>query len=1188
MAFLLDNLAAHAPRQTVSAGVRLSANGLVQVASHTPGLLTATVQDDGKAYDVVIKYRKEPGDIEAASCTCPQFTQDESIVYCRHIVAAALRGGRIFPNISRGGTENTGEGLTDEGGMALRKVPDVSGAAGAEKTGVKKAETDGAKRERLDRLLSDEMCVRRPNNATPSFVSEAAEPRRPLPVPRERQTDYIAAQLLRNTAARDSKFADVFVKEEPFRLEAMIGADARGPVTLSFRIGREHGGHLYIIRDLWEFVDGFRTGALYALGTKGGNVCLCREAFAPDSLPLLEFLLNRYDPMSSGYQGRAKDRRDMALNPAEADAFFAAAGSVRMKTQTWGEERTLPIKDGDYSILIRVEKAAASSGGGLVLRTSDHYRIVSGSLRIYAISEDAVWRSSEECAAACRGLLSALAAGRGALYFAEKDIPTMFANVIRRVEPYLTVEMSDEVERIVPPELKTRVWFDMSEAGYVTARMDFSYGDLTHNAFEEPKRPEVSLDPAGEAYAESVLRHYVGQVSFGAGMLVVLDNELREERLYVLATEGLDKIREFAEVFASGSFDTLKAKPPINVSVGVRVDGRLLTLHIGADGVDFSELAGVLRSYRLAKKYHRLKDGSFLALEGDALEELSDLTEGLDLDPGMFKADAESPGQSSVTLDMNRAMYIDAMMRKSDSIRYDRDKNFRSVLHNFSDVANADYQPPAALAGTLRNYQDTGYRWLRTVDALGFGGILADDMGLGKTLQVLSLLSAVKAEESMGGRLPSIVVCPSSIALNWESEAKRFTPDLSVTVVIGSASARKIIIEKAKRHTRSGRDSKDSEDSQSGKKSAKTPDLFVTSYDLLKRDIELYEGIAFRFVIIDEAQYIKNQTTQNAKSVKLLSGRTRLALTGTPIENTLAELWSIFDFLMPGYLFRYNRFKTRFETPIVKQTDTRAEGRLTEMVRPFILRRLKKDVLKELPEKIETVLRSELEGEQRKLYLATMARTKKEFADKLTAAGAPRSKIEILAALTRMRRICCDPAIVFENYSGGSAKLDACMELVESCLESGHRILLFSQFTTMLDRIEKRLWDAKIDWYRLDGSTPVPERHSLMNNFNNGDTPVFLISLRAGGTGLNLTGADIVIHYDPWWNISVQNQATDRAHRIGQTNRVQVFKLIAKDTIEERIMELQDRKADLADRIIREGGDVFETLTEEELLSLFE
>jgi len=432
---------------------------------------------------------------------------------------------------------------------------------------------------------------------------------------------------------------------------------------------------------------------------------------------------------------------------------------------------------------------------------------------------------------------------------------------------------------------------------------------------------------------------------------------------------------------------------------------------------------------------------------------------------------------------------------------------------------------------------------------------LADDMGLGKTLQVLAMLLAVKEEgfeNTAPPPLPSIVVCPASLVYNWLSEATRFTPQLKVCTVAGNASERAACIEQATQY-----------------------DLLVTSYDLLKRDIELYAGLGFNYVVLDEAQYIKNQNTQSAKAVKLLQSEHRLALTGTPIENSLAELWSIFDFLMPGYLYDYKRFKQDFEAPIVKMKDESAIQRLRALVRPFILRRMKEDVLKELPAKIEQVHLAEMDEEQRNIYLATLVQTKRDLTDKLAEAGAGQARIMVLAALTRLRQICCDPTLVFANYTGLSTKLQLCLELIHNSLDGGHRVVLFSQFTSMLAIIQKRLKAEGIEYYLLQGSTSKIERLKLVDQFNAGDVPVFLVSLKAGGTGLNLTGADIVIHYDPWWNLSAQNQATDRTHRIGQTKHVQVFNLIAKDTIEEKILKLQEAKAELAQQINPEGRRFF-------------
>ena len=319
--------------------------------------------------------------------------------------------------------------------------------------------------------------------------------------------------------------------------------------------------------------------------------------------------------------------------------------------------------------------------------------------------------------------------------------------------------------------------------------------------------------------------------------------------------------------------------------------------------------------------------------------------------------------------------------------------------------------------------------------------------------------------------------------------------------------------------------------------------------------------------------------------MKIIRSKHRFALTGTPIENRLSELWSIFDFLMPGFLYGYETFRSELEKPITKKTEEEAAIRLRRMVAPFVLRRMKSEVLKDLPDKVEESRMVRFGQEQQRLYDAQIVRMKDMLKDE-TEESYRRSKIQILAELTRIRQICCDPSLLFEGYEGGSAKLEACVDLLNSAVEGGHRVLLFSQFTSMLDLIKIRLKEEGLQWYEITGETPKKERLRLVDTFNTGDVPVFLISLRAGGTGLNLTGADIVIHYDPWWNAAAQNQATDRAHRIGQEKVVNVYKLIVKDSIEEKIQQLQEKKLALADEII--GGETvsFSSLSKEELLQL--
>jgi SNF2 family DNA or RNA helicase len=499
------------------------------------------------------------------------------------------------------------------------------------------------------------------------------------------------------------------------------------------------------------------------------------------------------------------------------------------------------------------------------------------------------------------------------------------------------------------------------------------------------------------------------------------------------------------------------------------------------------------------------------------------------------------------------------MLEQMDHFYTSRDQRFRKMIKEFKTVSDSDFEVPVSLEKILRPYQAYGFKWLRTLAEYGFGGILADDMGLGKTLQMIAVLLLAKEK---GEADPSLVVCPASLVYNWEEELARFAPSLKTLVIAGNKAERELRLKRSVEY-----------------------DVLITSYDLLKRDILQYSDLRFNYMVIDEAQFVKTQTTAAAKSVRLVQARRRFALTGTPIENRLSELWSIFDFLMPGYLYNYEVFKRQFETPIARSQDQEISSRLQKMISPFVLRRLKGDVLKELPDKLEEVRYVRFEGEQQRLYDAQATKIR-AMLEKTSDEDVKRNKIQILAQLTRIRQICCDPSLIFEDYQAASAKREACLDLIRSAMDGGHRILLFSQFTSMLALLEKDLTDAGIEWYTITGATPKQERVDLVRRFNEGDIPVFLISLKVGGTGLNLTGADTVIHYDPWWNVAAQNQATDRAHRIGQIHTVCVYKLIGKDTVEEKILKLQQDKQDLADEILSGEGRSISAMSREELMAL--
>ena len=507
-------------------------------------------------------------------------------------------------------------------------------------------------------------------------------------------------------------------------------------------------------------------------------------------------------------------------------------------------------------------------------------------------------------------------------------------------------------------------------------------------------------------------------------------------------------------------------------------------------------------------------------------------------------------------------------MNKFQNTTIKKDDTYKEITNNMAEKSDTtNLVIPQSLEKVLREYQKVGFKWLETLDKYQFGGILADDMGLGKTIQIIAIILAYK-EKKEEEKKPIMVVCPSSLTLNWKAEIERFASNIKTILISGPANKRQELI-----------------------KDIASYDVAITSYDLLKRDIDLYNELnqEFRYIIADEAQYMKNSNTQNAKAIKNINAKTKFALTGTPIENSLAELWSIFDFLMPGYLFSYKKFKENYEQPIVKDEDEKTMSKLRMLIEPFILRRTKKQVLTELPDKTITILDNEMNDEQQKIYLSYLAEVKSELNEQIKINGFEKSQMQILSALTRLRQICCHPSLFLDNYKGESSKLNQCLEIIKDAISSGHKILLFSTYTSMFDIIEKELKKEEIKYFKLTGQTKVDKRIALVDEFNNNQTiKVFLISLKAGGTGLNLTGADVVIHYDPWWNLAAENQATDRAYRIGQKNSVQVYKLITKNSIEEKIYELQERKAKLIDNVLDTKTSFISKLSKDEIMKLFE
>jgi superfamily II DNA or RNA helicase len=467
---------------------------------------------------------------------------------------------------------------------------------------------------------------------------------------------------------------------------------------------------------------------------------------------------------------------------------------------------------------------------------------------------------------------------------------------------------------------------------------------------------------------------------------------------------------------------------------------------------------------------------------------------------------------------------------------------------------------PAGLQGELRPYQQEGYFWLRFLHKYKLGGILADDMGLGKTVQVLTLIKSLPKDG------PVLVVCPRSLLYNWAAEIEKFYPETAYLVYHGAPGER--------------------EQLQAG---FSRREIIITTYDLINRDHKQLQDFRFEYCILDEAQHIKNHQTQRARMIKTIRARHRLVMTGTPIENSLDELWSIFDFLMPGYLGSKQKFTIQYVTPIKKNGDKEALNLLKLKVAPFILRRRKEEVLKELPEKVISLQKVLMTKLQEDIYRTILEQVKQEVLDSINNKGLEGSQITILAALTRLRQVCNHPGLVSPEISSDieSGKVESLMELVFEAIDSGHKMVIFSQFVKMLKIVESKFREAGISYEYLDGSTH--DRIERINRFNDSpDISAFLISLKAGGVGINLTSADIVIHIDPWWNPMVENQATDRVHRIGQKNQVMVYKLITTGTIEEKMLLLQNRKKSVFEAIIENNQDPVHSLTWEDIRGLFE
>ena len=949
--------------------------------------------------------------------------------------------------------------------------------------------------------------------------------------------------------------------KDPVRIIPKLILSSAGEYNYSlfiqFKIGRKK---LVQIKNYRNFVEALKSNEVYPLG-KNDSVKLNYSAFDAESVRYIRFIEDLVETESAisyrllDYVKSGLNTSKIAVDSSNIDDIFdlLVGKRVELTKESYYKKITSEVEFRDYNMKINIKidpiyDKNQFAGVSLDVETP---LCLDSNKYVYFIADDYFNRCDESILKIFKALKHS-DLGNYEIRIGRKNIGKFYSDVLPAIKDNVNIiDNAPEAIEFIPENADITYYLDMEdnnaigrvEAAYTGGRVDVIFGKIL-----DRNENELIRNKEQEEKAIDILKKYLSHESENK-----LPSTATEDELYDLKVLGIDALNKYGKVLGSDAFNDVRIYRKPSASIGVSVKSNLLQLDVLSEDMSAEELADIVTSYRKKKKYYRLKSGAFVNIDSEYMNSFNELLDVLEISSKDLR-------KGALTVPLYRSLYIDEMMVAHEELIEKRDQSFVKLIEKFDNIKSMTIEPPKTVENILRGYQKEGFKWLRSVEELGFGGILADDMGLGKTLQIIALLIDAKK----GNRLAkALIVCPASLVYNWSEEISKFDTEgiLRVSVLVGSKEDRQNVLE-------------DNENS----------DIYISSYDTLRRDISLYHDMRFSHQIIAEAQFIKNQNTGVAKAVKTVKANVKFALTGTPIENRLSELWSIFDYIMSGFLYSYNSFRTKYENAIVKEGNEISAKLLSKMISPFVLRRLKSEVAMDLPEKIEEIRISKFEKEQQLAYDKELANLKKVLEGDSDYNS---SKMIILSEITRLRQICCDPSLIFDNYNGESAKLETCIDLVKSGIEAGHKILLFSQFTSMFDIIEKRFKEEKISSYTITGSTSKEDRIRLVNEFNEDNTDVFLISLKAGGTGLNLVGADIVIHYDPWWNFAAQNQATDRAHRIGQKNNVTVYRLIAKGTIEERIVKLQESKKDLADKVLNfEAGVSLANISKEELLEL--
>ena len=733
------------------------------------------------------------------------------------------------------------------------------------------------------------------------------------------------------------------------------------------------------------------------------------------------------------------------------------------------------------------------------------------------------------------------------LEFKDDNLEKFSKGILKEVKDNIKLDKTVEDKIIIASKPKSKLYFDF-HYDKIVCDIKLIYKDKEINYFDNT--PDIVRDIDYENEILDTLNYYNFIIENNTIFIEDID------QIGEFLETNLAKLTEKYDVYTSQNLKNTKIKKDIQVSSTFSIgQDNIMKYEFNLGEISNEDLVGVLEQIKKKKRYYKLKSGDLIDLEeNNELKELDNLIDNMNLDSkSIKKGEGEIPKY--------RAIYLDSLKNKYSIVK--TNNLFDELIDNFNEYKDSKISLNTKDKKILRDYQVTGVKWLYNIYKCGFGSILADEMGLGKSIQLIYFIKEVLKEKEDAKIL---IIAPTSLIYNWENEFDKFGSELKYKVVAGIKNKRLEFLN----------DIKDT-------------NILITTYGLIREDKDIYKEINFEVIAIDEAQNIKNNMAQMTKTIKSLKGNAKFALTGTPLENSVGELWSIFDFIMPGYLTNLESFHSKYNIKDVDEDNLKSLDSLKEQIKPFILRRKKKEVVKELPDKIENNIFLELTSEQKKLYAAELQKTQKELDELIGTEGFSKARFKILQLLTRLRQICIDPSLAYEDYHGGATKIVELIPIVKGIIENGHKILLFSTYKSAIDIVNRELTNNDISCYVIDGSVSSKKRMELVNKFNNDDTNVFLITLKAGGTGLNLTSADVVIHLDLWWNPQAENQATDRAPRIGQKNTVDVIKLVCKGTIEEKILDLQKKKKILSDTLI-EGEDrdkmIISKLSEKDIKNL--